>query len=83
MTKAPTYRPGVPGHRCCNWNAPGSFPIPVSQWHQPPLTGRIVMFQRTITVQSTSTIMAVGEFSGVKLLPLVDNTTPHLHHWHQ
>ena len=36
------------------------FPIPVSQWHQPPLTGRIVMFQRAITVQSTSTIMAVG-----------------------
>ena len=23
MTKAPTYRPGVPGHRCCNWNALG------------------------------------------------------------
>ena len=36
------------------------FPIPVSQWHQSPLTGRIVMFQRTITVQSSSTIMAVG-----------------------
>ena len=34
------------------------------------------MFQRTITVQSTSTIMAVGWFSGVKLLPLVDRTTP-------
>ena len=36
------------------------FPIPVSKWHQPPLTGRIVMFQQAITVQSTSTIMAVG-----------------------
>ena len=34
------------------------------------------MFQRTITVQSTSMIMAVGWFSGVKLLPLVDRTTP-------
>ena len=34
------------------------------------------MFQRTITVQSTSTIMAVGYFSWVKLLRLVDRTTP-------
>ena len=60
MTKAPTYRPGDPGHRCCNGNALGSISIPVSQWHQPPLTGRIVMFQGAITVQSTSAIMAVG-----------------------
>ena len=36
------------------------FPISVSQWHQPPFTGRIIMFQGAITVQSTSTIMAVG-----------------------
>ena len=25
VTKAPTYQPGVPGHRCCNWNALGSI----------------------------------------------------------
>ena len=36
------------------------LPIPVSQWHQQPLSGRIVMFQGAITFQSTSTIMAVG-----------------------
>ena len=36
------------------------FRIPVSQWHQPPLSGRVVMFQGAITVQSASTIMAVG-----------------------
>ena len=34
------------------------------------------MFQGAITVQSTSTIMAVGWFSSVKLLPLVDPSTP-------
>ena len=34
------------------------------------------MFQRTITVQSSSTIMAMGWFSRVKLLPLVDRTSP-------
>ena len=34
------------------------------------------MFQRTITVQSSSTITAVGYFSGVSLLPLVDRTSP-------
>ena len=34
------------------------------------------MFQPTIKAQSTSTIMAVGWFSGVELLPLVDRTTP-------
>ena len=33
------------------------------------------MFQGAITVQSTSTIMAVGYFSWVKLLPLVDRST--------
>ena len=25
VTIAPTHRPGVPGHRCCNWNALGSI----------------------------------------------------------
>ena len=25
VTIAPTYRPGVPGHRCCSWNALGSI----------------------------------------------------------
>ena len=60
MTKAPTYRQeflvigAVIGTRMV------PFPIWVSEWHQPPLTGRIVMFQGTITVQSTSTVMAVG-----------------------
>ena len=34
------------------------------------------MFQGTITGQSTSTIMAVGYFRWVKLLPLVDRSTP-------
>ena len=34
------------------------------------------MFQGAITVPSTSTIMAVGWFSLVKLLPLVDCSTP-------
>ena len=34
------------------------------------------MFQGAITVQSASTIMAVGYFSRVKLLPLVDRSTP-------
>ena len=34
------------------------------------------MLQGAITVQSASTIMAVGYFSGVKLLPLVDRSSP-------
>ena len=76
MMKAPTYRPGVPGHRCCNWNALGSISNSSLQWHQPPITGRIIMFSGAITVQSTSTIMAVGLFGCVKLLPLVDRTSP-------
>ena len=60
MTKAPTYREeflvigGVIGTRLV------PFPARVSMWHQTPLTGRIVMFQRTITLKSTSTIMALG-----------------------
>ena len=41
------------------------------------------MLQGAITVQSASTIMAVGQFSWVKLLLLVDGSTPPLHHWHQ
>ena len=36
------------------------FSVPVSKWYEPPLTGRIVMLQGAITVQSASTIMAVG-----------------------
>ena len=34
------------------------------------------MFQGAITVQSTSTIMTVGWFGCVKLLPLVDRSDP-------
>ena len=34
------------------------------------------MFQGALTVQSASTIIAVREFSWVKLLPLVDRSTP-------
>ena len=34
------------------------------------------MFQGAITVQAGSTIMAVGSFSWIKLLPLLERSTP-------
>ena len=60
MTRAPPYRQeflvigAVIGTRLV------PFPVPVSRWHKLPLTGRVVMLQGAITIQSTSTIVAVG-----------------------